>query len=136
MARTTVEQVLALLGVNYDTSSNPDLQQFIDMAAMFIDRVEACAAAKGITLTEEELEMLERIWACHLYTKMDPLYSSKSTLSASGSFVQGKEAERYKDMAIMMDPSGCVKSLSSSSSARMLWLGKPPSEQIDAADRD
>ena len=136
MARTNATLVEALLGNNYDTENNPDLGQFVDMATLFIDRVVVCADAKGVTLSTEEEEILERWWAAHLYTKLDPLYTSKSTLSASGSWVQGKEPERYKAGAIELDPSGCVKALSNRQTARMVWGGKAQSEMVDYEDRN
>jgi hypothetical protein len=122
MARTTAEDVQDLLGADYDSARS--LSAFIATASSLVDRVVTCATNKGMTLTATEAELIERWLAAHFYTKSDPLYASKSNKSASGSFVQGAEPERYKAGAIEMDPSGCVKDIMSSKLARLVWLGK------------
>jgi hypothetical protein len=131
MARTTTTAVQTLLGRNYDTRNLPSLDPYVEMATAFVDRVVICAAAKGIAITDAELELIERNMAAHYYTRTDPLYASKSTLSASGSYARGKEVEVYKANAIELDPSGCVNALLGRKKASMSWLGKPKSEQMD-----
>lgn len=135
MARTTSSQVQGVLAANYDGSTS--LTPFIDSASAVVDRVATCATAKGITLSSTELELIERWLAAHLYTKFDAVYASKSTADASGSFVRGPiEPEPYKDAAIAMDYSGCLKAILNRQVASVQWLGKPPSAQIDVTDRD
>lgn len=137
MARTTVGAIKELLDLNYDTVNNPSLNPYLLMASAFVDRVVECAVSKGITLSTTEKELIERAMGAHFYTKTDPVYQSRSTLSASGSFVRNpKEPEPYKDLAISLDPSGCVAALLNRNTTYAAWLGKRPSEQTDYDDRD
>jgi hypothetical protein len=144
MAITTVAAVQKLLGPNYGVqpdSTAPDLQQFCDMAAAIVETrlVQAALNANpSITFSSVELELIERALACHFYTKLDPLYTSKNTGGASGSFVNTNttEQERYKDMAINLDYSGMLKAILNRQVARASWLGKPPSQQIPIWQRD
>lgn len=131
MARTDATAVQTLLGRNYDSRNSPDLTPYVDMATAFVDRVITCATAKGVTLSTAEAELIERNMAAHFYTRTDPLYQSKSTLSASGSYARGKEVESYKANATEMDPSGCVNALLNRQRASMSWLGKADSEKLD-----
>ena len=129
--RTTEGAVRKLLAGNWDGCTG--LQQFIDSATPTIDRVATCATDKGITLTATELELIERWYAAHLYTQVDPLYQSRSTGRGSGSFMP----HGYKDGAIAADPSGCLAAiLAGKKRANAVWLGKPPSEQTAYVDRD
>jgi hypothetical protein len=114
------------------------LDRYIRAASLVIDRVVACASAKGITLTTAEQMEMESWLAAHFYTKMDPTYASRSTDGASGSFVRDKDVpEPFKDGALMLDPSGCLLlALNKTQRATAGWMGRPPSEQTDYADRD
>lgn len=131
MARTVSIDVQELLQRNYDSRNSPSLDVYVAMATSFVDRVVTCAANKGIVIDDTLLELIERNMAAHFYTRSDPLYASKSTLSASGSFARGKEVEVYKANAIDLDPSGCVNALLNRKVASMNWLGKTDSEKLD-----
>src|SRR5207249_294049 len=99
--------------------------------------VSSCAAGKGLNLTTEELREVETWIAAHLYTKSDPVYTSRTTSAASGVFVRApNNPEPYKDGAIAIDPSGCVNAALNQLRAGGFWLGKAPSEQTDYKDRD
>lgn len=132
MARTTAAAVQLILGKDYDTETSPSLDPFIDTAAAQVSRVATCATAKGVTLSSTELELIERWLAAYAYVTSDAPYTSRSTLSASGSF--DKDVKRYKEMAESLDPSGCVKSLGKRASA--IWLGRNPVDQTDYDDRN
>lgn len=135
MARTTSSAVQAILGSNYDGTTS--LSPFIEIATALIDRVNTCATSKGITLTSTELELLERWMSAWYYTKMDPMYQQRSTLRASGSFIVGKEEpETYKAAAMSLDPSGCLRSLTSGRTMVGAWGGKPFSEQLSYEERN
>lgn len=139
--RTTSSDVQSLLedGGNYDAVNSPSLTKYILMASKIVDRVFTCANNKGITLDTDELELIERNLAAHYYTRSDPMYSSRSTAGASGSFVrpQGDAAgESYKQNAIELDYSGCLKAIFNRSNVRFGWLGKRPSDQIPYDQRD
>jgi hypothetical protein len=134
MARTTTALVEKLLSDNYDTFTN--LQQFVDAAYLVINRVATCASAKGKALNADELEMIERWYAAHLYTKNDPTYSSRSTGGSSGAFVRDpKVPEPYLKGALDLDFSGCLAAIVNRSTTAAFWLGRPPSAQTPYEDR-
>lgn len=141
MARTTAAAVQEILGDDYDGSRN--LRPFIDTANVMTTRVNTCASDKGITLTTTELELIERWLAAHAYSISDQPYSENYTGKARGVY-QGRtgmylESSKYGQMAVNVDYSGCLAGLASeegSNRVRAVWLGKPPSEQIDYEDRD
>lgn len=131
MTRTNTAAVQVILGDNYDGTS--PLDAYVEMATAIVDRVLTCAASNSVTVTDAEAELMERWMAAHYYTTMDPLYISKSTGRASGSF----GARSYMDAALAVDPSGCLSGiLTRGKSAGLSWLGKPKSAQINHADRN
>lgn len=141
MSRTSSAAVQALLLRNYDGSSS--LTPFIDTASSLIDQVVTMAAAKvsPITVTSVQAELLERWMAAHFYACQDALYTSRSTMGGSGSFQVGQPDEgfgatEYGRQAMAMDYSGSLKQLSKKKRAVAVWLGKPPSQQIDYEDRN
>lgn len=134
MSRTRASSVEAILGRNY--ISGVDLAPYIEVAAAVVTRVNTCADAKGYTLTSSELELIERWYAAWVYTDMDPLYRSKSTGGASGSFDTDPKQKRYLRQAIALDPSGCLAGIVAGHNAGAVWIGKVPSERIPYDQRD
>lgn len=138
MARTTSAAVIELLGDDYNGTTV--LTGFISTANVLVTRVAACAAAKGITLTAEELELMERWLSAHFYQQSDKGYSQRATLGASGTFGgktdMGLNSTMYGQSAMTMDPSGCLAAITMRKTAGLLWLGKPPSDQIPYQNRD
>ena len=130
--RTNKDKVEKLLARNYDSSI--DLGQFIRHASAIVARVITCAATKSVTLTSLELETIETYLAAYFYTKSDPLYTSKSTGGASGSYFRG-QIDPFLEAAQQLDPSGCVKAIMAQNRVDLVWLGKPESDQIPYADR-
>jgi hypothetical protein len=143
MPRTTILQVQGILGSNYgplEDGTLPDLQQFIDSATVIVDRVATCASNRNKTLTDGELELIERWLSAHLYAQMDMLYQSRSTGGASGSF-QGQtgmslDSTRYGQTAVNIDYSGCLSAIGKRQATQFMWLGKPASQQIPIDQRD
>lgn len=145
MARTNAGSVQRLLGDDYgaqESGTLPDLSGFIDTACLIVSRVAACARQRNpaATLSDAELEMMERWLSAHFYVQSDQNYASKSTGGASGQF-QGQtgmhlEGSKYGIAALDVDFSGCLTALSKRQVARAFWLGKPPSEQIPVEQRD
>lgn len=138
MPRTTSSAVETLLAGDYDGTTS--LTPHIDTATAIVDRVEDCAAARDRTLTEVELELIERWLAAHFYAMVDQPYQSKTTGRSSATF-QGRtgmhfEATKYGQSAVNVDYSGCLAAIGKRRSARVVWLGKPPSSQVDYVDRD
>lgn len=138
MARTNTTLVQGILLKDYDAVDSPDLDPFIATATVIIDRVNTCATSKGYTLTDAELELMERWLSAHCYCASDQPYSARSTSRASGTF-QGQtgmrlEGTKYGQMALTLDPSGCLKSIVSNHHARGVWLGRPPSAQTPEED--
>jgi len=133
MARTHSTAVQELLGPGYcSTTPCGDMERYIRHATNMIDRMVTCATSKGFTHTTAELFDLETLLAAHYYTIGDPLYVSRSTGAASGSF----QPRSYKEEAWEADASGCLRSLAKGGRAEIVWLGKKPSTQIDYVDRD
>lgn len=127
--RTSEEDVEAIVEVDPAIS----VSRFILIASRIVDRVETCGIEKEEPYTAGELLDMETLVAAHLYTVRDQRYTSKSTLRASGSF----EVLSYLDQAKLLDHAGCLEQiLTGRPSARMVWLGRPPSAQTDYADRD
>lgn len=140
MARTTDELVKGVLLLDYDSRRTPSLTPFINAANLVVTRVATCATAKDVTLSSDELEMIERWLAAHMYVQSDQTFASKSTSGASashhGQTGMGLENSKYGQTAMMLDPSGCLAAIDKRQSAGAHWLGKPPSEQTAYVDRD
>ena len=134
MARTTAEAVKLLLAANYDSDAATNLTPFIDSASSIVDDVVECVSDLSLTaLSSTKLELIERWIAAYLYTQSDPLYTSRSTASASGAF----QEHSFLKGAIALDPSGCVKCcVEGAVTAGLNWLGLPVSDQTDYIDRD
>jgi len=99
-----------LLGGDYDGVS--DLNSRIAYANSTTNQAVACAARRGFTLSTTDQELIERAIAAYRYTQTDPVYLSKNTGGASGTFVRGETTKNpYKEMAIETDVSGCVNAL-------------------------
>lgn len=138
--RTTVDAVKLLLGIDYDSTNCPSLTGYIDTASAIVDQMVECATRKGITISEELRGTIEGWLAAHAYGMVDQPYKSRSTLRAAGVF-QGQtgmylEATKYGQMAVLLDPSGCLNNIGKRNKVQGFWLGKRPSQQIDAVDRD
>ena len=138
--RTGAQEVIGILGGNYDTANNPDLTGFIAMASVMVDRAITCATRKSITILSTEAELMERALAAHFYMQSDKGYQSRTTAGASASF-QGQtgmrlESSDYGQMAMNVDPSGCLENMNKRQVASGAWLGKPPSAQIPYDQRN
>lgn len=135
--RTTSGLVQGVLLSNYGAKSDgalPSLTPFIHIANLLTTRVAACAVAKGVPRTADELIELETWLAAHFYTRSDTALASESTERASGAY-QGKtgmhlQASFYGQTAMDLDTSGCLAGLNSQKRASMTWMGKVPSEEI------
>jgi hypothetical protein len=139
MPRTSEAAVKKILLIDYDSDAATDLSPFIDTASAVVDRVEACAIAKGKALSATELELIERWLSAHFYGQSDQPYTSRSTAGASGQFQgrtdMGFDSTKYGQSAIRIDYSGCLLNIDKRQRARVIWLGKNPSSQIDYEDR-
>lgn len=135
MARTTSTAVLSVLGENYDSDNQPSLTPYIDTANLIVTRCAALASSNGYTLSVPEKEIIERWLAAHFYTIRDALYSSRSTLGASGSFIRPKDGG-YLETAKMADPSGCLAAVLENNTAGGGWLGKTVSEGLSFDERN
>lgn len=151
-ARTDPAHVQAILVKDYDAVNQVDLTPYIATASAVVDRVVSDAQTKkNITLSDgphlvagdsigTEAELIERWLAAHFYAVSDKPYTQKSTDKASASFngqtAQGFEATLYGQMAMRVDWSQCLRNLDQQQRARGVWLGKPPSQQIDYDQRN
>lgn len=149
--RTTETAVKSILARNYDVDRGTELYPFLEAAAVVVDQVVECAAAKDIpvTLSTGEQEIIERWLAAHFYQAGPDLgYSSSSTLQSSGSFQgqtsEGLRATYYGQMAMRLDKSGCLTEIEADATdleggpnvASGFWLGTPPSQQTYYRDRN
>ena len=135
--RSAVGDVIAILSPGGHYRAGTNLLPFIRPASRVIDRVIVCAAAKGITIDADTLKDLEIWYTAYLYTRADPTWKSKSTLSASGS--NNSTGNDYADGAIQMDPSGCLSEIINETKQRIAggsWLGTRPSQQTSYSDWD
>jgi hypothetical protein len=142
MARTTSSAVQGVLLRDYDSRDNPSLTPFIDTASSVVDDVALCAVNKGTPLSDAKLELIERWLSAHCYAMNDQPYAEKKTMQASAVF-QGRtgmylEATKYGQMAVSLDPTGCLSAIASGSrkKASIAWLGLPESEQTPYRDRN
>lgn len=140
--RTSTTLVEARLNQDWDGTSSA--QQDIDAATLIVDRVAACARAKGKALSTAELEMVERLLACHFYKySADRQYDNRNEQGAvvTGKFtgmtaLENLSGTTYGQSAQMVDYSGCLAAISRRATASMFWLGKTPSEQTPFWQRD
>jgi hypothetical protein len=135
--RTNQGEVVAVLtpGGHYRYGTN--LLPFIRPASRVIDRVATCAQARGITIDSDTLKDMETWYAAYLYTRADPTWKSKSTLSSSGS--NNSTGNEYADGAVQMDPSGCLSDIINSVRQQLAGgghLGRKPSERTSYDDYD
>ncbi len=144
MARTTDELVIEELdqGEDYDHDRSPSLASAIRWANLVVNRVSTCLTTKGVTVSEEELTVMETLLACHSYVQSDQQYTSKSTGGSSGSFRSGAKAGEgikgsgYGRKAFDLDFDGCLLAVTTSNNRQMFWGGKAPSEQTPYYQRD
>ena len=135
--RTTERAVKAILGGHYDGASG--LQPFIDTATVLVDRIEAKDSADD--MTADSLELVECYLSAHFYAHADQITQSRSTGRASGQFGgrtdMGFDATLYGQTAKRLDATGLLVILDQPQrpKATCAWLGKQPSDQIDAEDR-
>lgn len=128
-------------GKDYDVARRPSLKPFVATANVIVNRLvtKAEASTPAITISTADQELLERWIAAWAYKNSDLQLAEKSTSSASGKATgkteKGLESNFYGQTALTLDPTGLLKSLTSGARARMAWLGKPPSTQIDYVDR-
>lgn len=140
MARTTTAAVKDILGTDYRSIAEPTLLPFIRAAGIIVNQVIECAARKSITHDAADLVEIEGWLAAHAYCMNDRQHASRNTLSSGGSFVGqhglSLDFTSYGQMAKLLDKSGCLEAMDKRQVAFAMWLGKPPSEQINYEDRD
>lgn len=132
MARTTQEKVKAILGDDYD--GRRDLTAFIRPANILINKAVALAAANEETITSATATEAEGWVAAGLYIRSDRIFTSKNTLSASGSFFIEKNENPYLKTAGEMDDT--ILAVLSGTVVEAKWLGKLESEQLTYAERN
>lgn len=144
-ARTTSQRVQDVLLDDYGRRADgtyPNLAPRIRAANLLTSRVATAAAARGVTLSSDELAEIETWLAAHFYAVTDKPYESKTTEGAQAKFV-GKtgmhlQSTHYGQTAMDLDWSGTLRAVGSEQrrSVGAFWLGKVPSEQIDYDQRD
>lgn len=126
MARTNSGAVAGILTADYDGTTN--LIPFIQSANVIVNRVATLAASRNMTLTAQELELIERWLAAHFYTQSDQVLQQKQTDGAGGTF-QGKTADsgicgsKYGQTAIRLDWSGSLEAIDKRKIAKAAFIG-------------
>lgn len=137
MARTTSDAVIGILASNYGTQDGgltlPDLTPFIATANSVVTQMVTLGLSRIVPASwiAADLELIERWLSAHFYCVMDPLYSSKSTGGASGSFQRGPqqdgfESTDYGRAACQMDTTGTLRAIGRRQVAGAKWLGTDP----------
>lgn len=113
---------------NYDWARLPSLDAEIAMAVYMVTQVIATAVTLGrLPLQGPGIELCQRNLACHFYCVKDPLYMSKSTEGASGSFQRksdnGFDLTEYGRTACQLDFSGVLTAYGKRQVARARWVG-------------
>lgn len=133
-ARTTNKQVEQLLGDNWDECTS--VAPYVRAASALVDQIVLCAARRKKVLPDEDLAIIETWIAAYRYTLTDPLFTSRSTAGASGSFANGDSTlmgiqNRYKRGAIESDWSGCTNAVLNRLVAGFSSLGTPTACEPD-----
>ncbi len=131
--RTTEAAVRTLLHQDYDVKNKPSLLVHVQSASFVVDDVVEAAADEGTNFPAARQELCERYLACWFYTCVDPMYSQRSTLSASGAFLRGKD--EYLTRAEALDPTGQMESILNGRTAGFSWGGLPTTQQTEYHDR-
>ena len=123
-----------------ETDSALTVTPFIDQASVIVD--DLVVNDVDSLLSVARLELIERNLAAHFYSRRDPQYQSKATAGASATF-QGQTGMGYDSTywgqdAKRLDLTGRLALMDKEPRAKatMVWLGKPPSTQLDYEDRD
>lgn len=117
--RTNADAVKKILGQNYDSFANPDLIPYIETASAIVDQLIQQAAEDNQVIPTSTLELIERWLSAYFYTIMDPLYLTKKTGLAMGTFPE----RSYKDAAIQLDPTALLNDILSKNRATGYWGG-------------
>ena len=115
--RTTKSLVEEIIG-----STEDSLIIFMQTANSVVNRVVTCAATKSITISDDDLVLMESWLAAYYYSFRKSRLKSKSTSDASASF----DLKELKDGALQLDPSGCLAGILGQK-VGMSWLGTPAS---------
>lgn len=139
MARTTTDAVEEILGENFDDVL--PVAPFVESATVLVDRVQACARRRSKTLTDTELELIERWLAAHYWGQAAGLFDGRATQGVVSGKFQGQtgmhlEGTYYGQRALELDYSGCLTAIVNRQVAGASWLGKRQSEQVEYRQRD
>lgn len=131
--RTSPAMVMSILGRNYDTETKPDLTNFILTANDVVNNIIPLANKKSRIravggLPSTTLLQIETWLAAHFYCHSDPLYNSRSTEGASGSFQVGTPgagfaSTQYGRTAMDLDISGVLKNINMQQFASGFHMG-------------
>lgn len=134
--RSSTEEIKAIIR-DYDLDI--DMNPFIRMANVLTDRVGE--KDTGSLLNSAELAEIERWLAAHFYETRDHELATEVTEKSegkyTGEFGKGLERTRAGQNAMLFDETGYLRRISNGVvTAKLTWLGKPPSTQTNYVDRD
>lgn len=136
MSLTNPDAVAKLLGSqNYDGAT--DLQPFIDSADILIQNIPVYASNTNQTIATNQLEIIERWLAAHLYAINNPTAARSSigtggvNLGLQGQSTLNLRSTRWGQNAIMLDFTGYLNSIDNRAVARINWLGRRHHHTVD-----
>lgn len=124
MPRTTHLLVKEMLGPDYDGARSLDL--FIRTANAVTSRLQALATGNGLTITGEELLLIETWLGAYYYCRSDAAYTSRSNGGSSGSFES--DGQKYRQGAVQLDPTGYLNAILDRKVAGLFWAGMTETE--------
>lgn len=148
MARTTDAAVIGVLNDDYgarEDGTDPDLTPYIATASVLTDRIAARATENELTVTDAELEIVERWLAAHFF-KVSDRPASFMTVGKSQTTFDGKTAmylqsTLYGQTAALLDPTGYLAELEAESegsgrkAVTVFWGGKRYSQRTPYEQR-
>lgn len=135
MARTSSAAVQAILGRNYDGTT--DLSGFLSTAAAVVDWLESKDTDGVLNATLKE--RIEAFLTAHYYAHADQLKQAesvgRSSVTYQGQTGMGFKSTQYGQSALELDVSGNL-SVIGKKQPKMVWLGKTNSEALSYEDRN
>lgn len=142
MPRTKPELVIAILGSIDPWDGKTDLQPFVNLANMYVNKVVSLGGISRIgPLADDgtatgDAGQVETMLAAGLYKRTADQQAHSSNAGRSSATLRGKPDENsYLLTAFDMDYSRILKPLWEGRIAGTRWLGKVPSQQIPYSQR-
>jgi len=135
--RATQEQVEAILQDDYESGDN--LLPYMETANGVV--ADLATADTDSVLSSTILGLIERWLGAHYYTVQNHQLTQEASEKASGVYAgeygKGLASSKYGQTAMELDRTGFLSKMNKGNvTAKLTWLGKPPSGQTAYSDRD